>query len=131
MKPDLSCSSDSSSDTVYQSLPPRSPKKDKLSDSSSSLEANYEVTLTVKIKELQNMRQRCNQLEETECELKNKVEKLKLELKSKDEELTKTKIERDSLDKEMQTYCNKAEVNTRDLQPFLNLGVPEMQGKKK
>ncbi|KAJ8313775.1 hypothetical protein KUTeg_008336 [Tegillarca granosa] len=86
-----------------------SPKKDKLSDTSSSLEANYEVTLTVKIKELQNMRHRCNQLEETECDLKNKIEKLTLELKNKDEELTKTKIERDSLDKEMQTYCNKAE----------------------
>ncbi|OWF44281.1 Citron Rho-interacting kinase [Mizuhopecten yessoensis] len=99
--------SDSSSETDFSSTeteylaPARAPHSPGHTD--------LQVTLTVKVAELQTLKEDCHKLEETECRLKAEVERLKFKGQEKDDELCRLNIENEGLQVDLQRYVERSE----------------------
>ncbi|KAK3596286.1 hypothetical protein CHS0354_030661 [Potamilus streckersoni] len=89
-----------------------SPKK----SSETRQSASVEVTLTVQIAEFQRMREKCKNLERTECDQKSLIESLKHQLLERDEEMEKMKIETGGLQKDLDNYIAKTNQLSQQLE---------------
>ncbi|XP_050410841.1 citron rho-interacting kinase [Patella vulgata] len=77
--------------------------------------SGVEVTMTVKIAELQSVKEKCRKLEKSECELQAEIERLKLLNREKDENLIKAESENISLMKNLDIYIQKTTVLSEEL----------------
>ena len=72
---------------------------------------NLQVTLTVKVNELHGLKQKYHQLEESECSLRSEVDKWRVTCQDKDEDLMKVTLEKEVLEKELESYITRTNVS--------------------
>ena len=78
--------------------------------SSPACKASLERRLTMKSRELQELRERCKTAEDRETTLGGELEALKRQLKSKEKSLQKVEAERDELERNMAHYITEVNV---------------------
>ncbi|XP_033747318.1 citron Rho-interacting kinase-like isoform X2 [Pecten maximus] len=83
--------------------------------------ADLQVTLTVKVAELQTMKETCHKLEESECHLRTEVEHLRFTGQEKEEELSRLNIENEGLQVDLQRYVERSQ----DLKAQLDVALHE------
>ncbi|XP_041348111.1 citron Rho-interacting kinase-like isoform X2 [Gigantopelta aegis] len=82
---------------------------------------NVEVTLTVKVSELRNLREQCCQMEQSQSEMKADVRRLSLESREKDHCIVQINIEKEALERELEFYVTK----TKTLAEQLNIELED------
>ncbi|KAL4223686.1 hypothetical protein ACF0H5_017154 [Mactra antiquata] len=68
---------------------------------------SVDVTVTMKVAEMERLREKCNLLEESECGLKARVETLKMALNEKDKIIEKKELESEICQRDLEHYTAK------------------------